>query len=279
MRTETAIKLLRNGDCMWEKLKGRYNLTDYQIALLRYLLFTFLSESSKLFFILFLYRRHLALCIATLLFLCCIRRTAGGFHCNTYAGCLFVSTGYAFLCLSLLPLISLTKTARILLCMVCILINYALAPVSSSKRPALSAAKKKRFKWISTGILASITDYDNDNWKMATVNSDGSEVWIYMTAVEAGESTEALFNNVTVNAGITEEWSSAAKTTTIYKCDADGNKLSIIDTTKEQYDPTVIYKDADGNIVSAGTLPTFNIKVTGFAVQASTFADYNEAQP
>ena len=126
---------------------------------------------------------------------------------------------------------------------------------------------------------ASITDYDNDNWKMATVNSDGSEVWIYMTAVEAGESTEALFNNVTVNTGITEEWSSAAKTTTIYKCDADGNKLSIIDTTKEQYDPTVIYKDADGNIVSAGTLPTFNIKVTGFAVQASTFADYNEAQP
>ena len=126
---------------------------------------------------------------------------------------------------------------------------------------------------------ASITDYDNDNWKMATVNSDGSEVWIYMTAVEAGESTEALFNNVTVNAGITEEWSSAAKTTTIYKCDADGNKLSIIDTTKEQYDPTVVYKDADGNIVSAGTLPTFNIKVTGFAVQASTFADYNAAQP
>ena len=104
---------------------------------------------------------------------------------------------------------------------------------------------------------ASITDYDNDNWKMATVNSNGSEVWIYMT----------------------EEWSSAAKTTTIYKCDAYGNKLSIIDTTKEQYDPTVIYKDADGNIVSAGTLPTFNIKVTGFAVQASTFADYNEAQP
>ena len=35
---------------MWKKLKIRYGLTDYQIALLRYLLFTFLSESSKLFF-------------------------------------------------------------------------------------------------------------------------------------------------------------------------------------------------------------------------------------
>ena len=88
---------------MWKKLKIRYGLTDYQIALLRYLLFTFLSESSKLFLILFLYRKHLALCIATLLLLCCIRRTAGGFHCNTYAGCLFVSIGYAFLCLTLLP--------------------------------------------------------------------------------------------------------------------------------------------------------------------------------
>ena len=99
MRTETAIKLLRNGDCMWEKLKGRYNLTDYQIALLRYLLFTFLSESSKLFFILFLYRRHLALCIATLLFLCCIRRTAGGFHCRLsvckHRLCFFVSDASA----------------------------------------------------------------------------------------------------------------------------------------------------------------------------------------
>lgn len=120
---------------MWKKLKIRYGLTDYQIALLRYLLFTFLSESSKLFLILFLYRKHLALCITTLLLLCCIRRTAGGFHCNTYAGCLFVSIGYAFLCLTLLPLVSLTKPERLLLCMGCILINYALAPVSSSKRP------------------------------------------------------------------------------------------------------------------------------------------------
>ena len=124
---------------MWKKLKIRYGLTDYQIALLRYLLFTFLSESSKLFLILFLYRKHLALCIATLLLLCCIRRTAGGFHCNTYAGCLFVSIGYAFLCLTLLPLVSLTKPERLLLCMGCILM--------------LSATKKKQFKWISTGIL------------------------------------------------------------------------------------------------------------------------------
>lgn len=148
---------------MWKKLKIRYGLTDYQIALLRYLLFTFLSESSKLFFILFLYRRHLALCIATLLFLCCIRRTAGGFHCNTYAGCLFVSTGYAFLCLTLLPLISLTKTARILLCMVCILINYALAPGFFIKKTSAFCCEKETisvdFHRHFNRVLFYIADY------------------------------------------------------------------------------------------------------------------------
>ena len=39
----------------------------------------------------------------------------------------------------------------------------------------------------------------------------------------------------------------------------------------------MIDKDAQGNIVDAGTLPTFNIKVTGFAVQASTFEDADAA--
>ena len=77
MRTETAIKLLRNGDCMWEKLKERYNLTDYQIALLRYLLFTFLSESSKLFFIL-------------------IPQTSGTVHCNTFISLLYPAHGWRF---------------------------------------------------------------------------------------------------------------------------------------------------------------------------------------
>lgn len=126
---------------------------------------------------------------------------------------------------------------------------------------------------------AEITDYNEDDWEKVAQNSDGSEIWIYKTAVKAGESTDALFNNVKVNAQITEEWSTLAKTTTIYKCDADGNKIEVIDVKTDEYDPTIIYKDQDGNIVDAGTLPTFNIKVTGFAVQASTFNTYKDAQP
>lgn len=126
---------------------------------------------------------------------------------------------------------------------------------------------------------ATVKDYNEDKWVKVSTNKDGSEVWIYMGAVEAGSSTEALFNNVEVNTGITEEWSQLVKTTTIYKCDENGEIIGEIDSTTEKYDPTVIYKDAEGNIVDAGTLPTFNIKVTGFAVQASSFADYNAAKP
>lgn len=125
---------------------------------------------------------------------------------------------------------------------------------------------------------ASVTDFNSKDWEKISTNSDGSEIWIHKSEVAANSKTNALFNNVKVNTEITEEWSSKAKTTTVYKCDADGNKLEIIDTQTENYDPTVIYKDADGNIVDAGTLPTFNIKVTGFAVQASTFATVKDAQ-
>jgi predicted ribosomally synthesized peptide with SipW-like signal peptide len=62
---------------------------------------------------------------------------------------------------------------------------------------------------------ASVTDFDLDDWEKIAVNQDGSEMWVYKSAVEADSATEALFNNVEVYTGITEEWSSAAK---IYSC-------------------------------------------------------------
>ena len=124
---------------------------------------------------------------------------------------------------------------------------------------------------------AEVTDFNKTDWEKISINSDGSEIWLHKSEVAAESKTNALFNNVKVNTGISEEWSSKAKTTTVYKCDAEGNKLEIIDTTTQKYDPAVIYKDAQGNIVDAGTLPTFNIKVTGFAVQASTFEDADAA--
>lgn len=138
---------------MYKLLKERYALTNYQIALLKYLFITFISESSKIFFILFLYRKQLTLCIATMFFLCCIRLSAGGFHCNTYPGCLIVSTAYIILSISILPQFHLQKQLQLLLCIACICTNYLFAPLSSPKRPALSDDKKKKLKYISTDIL------------------------------------------------------------------------------------------------------------------------------
>ena len=52
---------------------------------------------------------------------------------------------------------------------------------------------------------AAVTDYDKTNWEMVSSNKDGSEIWVYKKAVDANSSTEALFNNVEVYTGITEE--------------------------------------------------------------------------
>lgn len=157
--------------------------------------------------------------------------------------------------------------------------NESDQPVYMAIRVDYEAADGELMDADTFSKYASVTDYDTSNWEKISVNADGSEIWVYKTAVEAASSTEALFNNVEVNAGITEEWSALTKTKKVYRCDADGNKIAVIDTEKEEYEPTVIYKDEDNNIVDAGTLPTFNIRVTGFAVQASTFADYKTATP
>lgn len=134
-------------------LKNRYGLNNYQIAQLRYVFFTVFSEISKFGIILFLFRERFLLCITTLLLLCVIRSTAGGFHCNTYAGCLLFSIGYVFLCLRLLPMIETLKTVRLLLSALCVFINYLLAPLSSSKHLPLAAPAVHKYKLLSTAIL------------------------------------------------------------------------------------------------------------------------------
>jgi accessory gene regulator B len=100
-----------------------------------------------------LFHKQLPLFFSAMLLLCLIRLTAGGFHCNTYFGCLFCSIAYLFLCIKILPLASISKTAFFLTVPCCILINFMLAPLSSAKHLALPDNTKRRFKFISTFIL------------------------------------------------------------------------------------------------------------------------------
>lgn len=62
---------------------------------------------------------------------------------------------------------------------------------------------------------AEVTDFNKTDWEKISTNSDGSEIWLHKSEVAAESKTNALFNNVKINTGISEEWSSKAKTTTV----------------------------------------------------------------
>lgn len=123
----------------------------------------------------------------------------------------------------------------------------------------------KEYASVQSGLADGFNTAD---WKRIAVNADGSEIWMYQTALAAGHSTNAIFDSVKVHTGITEVWSELTKTTNVYRVDEAGNK-TLVQTASETYDPTVQYVDDAGNPVQAGTLPSFEINVTGFAVQAS----------
>lgn len=129
---------------------------------------------------------------------------------------------------------------------------------------------------------ASIVDLDTTDWIKIGTYTDGSELWAYAketsgkvaaTALASSTSTNAIFTKVKVNAGLSSEWTTTAKTEKIYTVDAQGNK-TLVSTTTTNYDPTIKYYDENGNLLDAiavatGSLPEFRIDVTGYAVQAT----------
>lgn len=132
-------------------------------------------------------------------------------------------------------------------------------------------AFKKYAEAQTTGTDADKNGF-NDQWEKIRENADGSEIWVVKAKLAKGASTAAIFDSIKVYAGITEEWTSSAKTTKTYKLDAEGNR-TLVNTTTEVYDPTITYYNEKGEKVDAGTLPQFEIKVTGFAVQAEGFTE------
>lgn len=130
----------------------------------------------------------------------------------------------------------------------------------------------KKYAEAQTTLADTNKDGFTDSWEKIRENADGSEIWVVKTKLAKNASTDAIFDSIKVNAGITEVWTESAKTTKTYKVDAGGNK-TLVNTDTETYDPTYTYVDADGKKVDAATLPTFEIKVTGFAIQAEGFTE------
>lgn len=135
-------------------LKERAGFSNYEVALIHYLLKTFGSELSKFLVMLILFHNDLPLYFFSIVLLCTLRMTSGGFHCSTYWRCFTVTLSYMILVMFLLPNLWIGKTMQIILLLACIITNFILAPITSIRHVPLSNKAKKIYKYISTGILS-----------------------------------------------------------------------------------------------------------------------------
>lgn len=130
-------------------------------------------------------------------------------------------------------------------------------------------------EYLKYGQFKGFAQHDGakDGWKKIAENNAGEELYIFETAaITAGKSAPTIFDNITVNAGITKVDTTTTKT--LYKgtYEQDENGEWILKTQKvtgEQITENTVYYDQDGNVVTTTSLPTFEIGVQGFAVQES----------
>lgn len=106
-----------------------------EMVVFRYLVLSFLSETSKLFMLALLFYRKMGIFLFSVLVLYLLRSTTGGMHCKRYWSCFLVSFSYLFLCIDVLPIIALPKSAMLGILLICCVVTYYIGPVVSQNRP------------------------------------------------------------------------------------------------------------------------------------------------
>ncbi len=141
-------------------LKEEFHYTDYQIGQLRYFFEMLWSEFSKLLIIciVFSYIGYVYEFIFAVIILLSIRTVTGGLHFRTYLSC-FCFT-FLFFCLAVLflPQLKLRKLYKLISLFICIIINYRIGPIVSSKRKEpneklRNKSKKSAFRIIFIYLL------------------------------------------------------------------------------------------------------------------------------
>ena len=116
----------------------------------------------------------------------------------------------------------------------------------------------------------------NPDWTKATTTT--GDFYVYKEAVANG-STTPLFDTVTVNLGIVKVYTVETETLTsitVTTTDEDGKVTTTIKPVENGEKVIVaenqVITDQDGNVLTQdATLPSFQINVTGYAVQAEGF--------
>lgn len=124
-----------------------------------------------------------------------------------------------------------------------------------------------------------VSGINTANWTEDSLNPG---FYFYNTSVNAGGATNALFDTVTVNTGIKTvyytEGLEETQTVKVYKKNPDGSKGDLVSTSIEKAPYVEVSNEELVYIVTNGTeklvtdadpqLPSFQINVTGYAVQA-----------
>ena len=119
-----------------KKLKTDYSCTDYQIAMIKYLLLTFLSEGSKLtvIFLVACYTGHILECLIVIATLLPLRITSGGLHFKHYWSCFLMSFAFVATCILLPQVCCPNKWIAEFFMLICLLLHHYIAPVTSCYR-------------------------------------------------------------------------------------------------------------------------------------------------
>lgn len=175
-----------------------------------------------------------------------------------------------------------------------VLAKNPVVDLTKSNEPAY-VAMALDFKGLNTTMsqtefskYCTINDLNTTDWELIAKSANGSELYAYKSIVDAGASTNAIFQKITVNAGLKTYTATQLATTKTYTYeDLNSNGKFDADTeTKTEVDSNTIatniaktdYIDALGNTIAIDNLPAFQIDAQGFAVQSTDTASVYKAE-
>ena len=123
-------------------------------------------------------------------------------------------------------------------------------------------------------------DFDENNWRLISKAEDETRVYMYKDVLKAGDTTPAVFSEVTINTGIKCVFEKKTETEKVYKevevgtegaIEKGGKYYVLVDESSVTVNSEDHYVVIDAeNVRDTGlVLPSFDIDVQGYMVQGT----------
>lgn len=121
-----------------DNIQKLYGYSNYEMALIKYVLVSIASEFSKLLFlgVFYLYIGKFDLFVSSFALLLLLRFNGGGYHCKHYITCLLMTFTISLASIVLLQQIQIANYSIIIFTLIiCLIANYIIGPIASPFRP------------------------------------------------------------------------------------------------------------------------------------------------